>query len=134
MDRHNLGDVASVAIPIDATILKPESAAVDFSIYSVVLSNERILGLYFGNSPDFLLEGAKQLRIGKCLALSRATSSQGEESRDVILGIENANNFPTRLHMFYRNLNAVKARQADEIIASVQLLGGQDCIADGSTK
>lgn len=132
--RHNLGDVASIATPIDATFLKPEATAVDFQIYSVVLSGQTILSLYLGNAPAFPFDNSKQLRIGKCLALSTTTSLQDEESRDVLLGMENAQRFPTRLHMFYRRLNTQTARQADEIIASVRFLKGQDCLVDGSEK
>lgn len=132
--RYNLGEVASIAIPIDATLLKSESTAVDFHVFSVVMSGQKVLSLYLGNAPNFPLDGSKQLRIGKCLALSTTTSSQGEESRDVLMGIENAQNFPTRLHMFYRNLNTETARQADDVIASVRFLNGQDCMVNDSRK
>lgn len=132
--RYNLGEIASIAIPSDATLLKPESTAVDFYVYTVVFREQKTLGMYFGNAPNFPFDGSKQLRIGKCLVLSTTTSSQGEESRGVLMGIENAQNFPTRLHMFYRNLNTETARQADEVIASMRFLIGQDCMVDDSRK
>ena len=116
------------------TLSKPEPMSLDFKVFYVLLGDELLLGLYFGNAPSFEYDGAEVTRIDGCTALSNAQTVSAAKSRDVLFAIENANQYPQKLHAFYRELNSDEARLADAAIASIVFLKGHDCFKGDPVK
>lgn len=126
--RRNVGSVASIEIPIDATLDGPTQGP-DFGVYTVVRAGRPIVSLYLGNAPDFPDHGIEFTKIRNCLALVAIKKAEGMESGDVLVPMRDGI-FPSRLHMFYREAASDLAEQARKIIASMRLLEPRTCIME----
>lgn len=121
-----------VAIGRDATLDIPESAQLERSpnlphhlVYSVVMGDRTMLGIYRGTTPQGPPDGPSQdVVIGGCLVTSYAREANGKRSRDLYLGTSEGYAF---FHIYYFDLTSDEAALSDTMVGSLRLTDPTMC-------
>ena len=125
-----VGSIALLRIPIGSQLSRDHNVAPDFGLYYVTLNQRIILGVYYGNAPDFVGNGGTtRIMIGDCAAEAVLSMNDGNYNRDILMKLDDTKDFPQYMHLFYRNLDHQNAETADRMIDTIRLLQGRRCKA-----
>jgi hypothetical protein len=124
----NIGSIGFLELPSNSQLVKDNKTMPDFSFYYVEVKKKPILTIYVGNAPDLKPEkNTKIIKFDGCDATSRVFLNKASKNRDVLIYIDNLNQFPKYLQLSYRNLSSNDALQANNILKSFHFVNGYGC-------
>lgn len=100
-----IGDFAEIELPPGAALKQSQGQMPDFSVYYVTRMDKKLLGIYFGNSPEMDQSRLQsEYKFGRCVGRVLDRPSANGRDLDAVLELQGGT-FPRFIHFFSRGLS-----------------------------